>query len=282
MKKLLSLLTSVILSFSLISCDELISHISHNVTVETFTSIWLLKDNPVQQALIKLENEFKDRVCFLKYYVDSTSDHPTPRLSCTEAEQRMKWCMQDKGLPTTFFDGVTYFKGLPPSSGSSEAAEAVYKTYKEIILKRLSEPPNIVIHANSEYIENKKTGTVTGKVLALKDLTDFKEMRLYFAIIEDEIQYDAINGVKNHKFVFRDFLSTENNEITDYLGTPMRIKGRDFGRKNDIFELTLDYEIKDIYNIKNLSIAMFVQDTATRNILNVTKLSINTEKAKTS
>ena len=274
MKKLLSLLILVILCFSLISCDELISRISHNVLVETFTAVWLTKDYYVQEAFIKLENEFKDRVSFMKYYVDSTDDHPTPRLSCTEAEQRMGWYMKDKGIPTTFFDGVTYFKGLPPRSEDEKVVDAIYNTYKKMILDKLSKQPDIALYAISELSKDKKSGLVNIKVLALKDLDNYNDLRLYAAIIEKDIQFEAISGVNNHKFVFRDYLSLENNDNTDFLGTPMKIKNRNFGLKNDLFEITLNYKINEIYNLNNLSIVVFVQDNATKEVLNNIELPL--------
>lgn len=274
MKKLLSLLILVILSFSLISCDELISRISHNVLVETFTAAWLVKDGIVQKAFIKLENEFKDRVSFMKCYVESTVDYPTPRLSCTEAEQRMGWYMKDKGIPTTFFDGVTYVKGIPTHVEDTDPVEAMYREYKENILKRLSKQPDIALNTISELSEDKKSGLVNIKVLALKDLDNYNDLRLYAAIIEDDIQYKAISGTNNHKFVFRDYLSLENNDKTDFLGTPIKIKNRNFGLKNDLFEITLNYKINEIYNLNNLSIVVFVQDNATKEVLNNIELPL--------
>ncbi len=274
MKKLLSLLILVILCFSLISCDELISRISHNVLVETFTAVWLNKDYYVQEVFIKLENEFKDRVSFMKCYVESTDDHPTPRLSCTEAEQRMDWYMEDKSIPTTFFDGVTYVKGLPTSTGDDNVIDAIYNTYEEMILDRLSKQPDIALQAISELSEDKKSGTVNIKVLALKDLDNYNDLRLYAAIIEDDIQYKAISGTNNHKFVFRDYLSLENNDKTDYLGTTIKIKNRNFGLKNDLFEISLNYKINEFYNLNNLSIVVFVQDNATKEVLNNIELPL--------
>jgi len=274
MKKLLSLLILIVLSFSLMSCDELISKISHKVLVETFTATWLIKDYIVQEAFIKLENEFKDKVSFMKCYVDSSDDHPSPRLSCSEVEQRMAWYMNDKGIPTTFFDGVTYIKGIPTSIEDTDPLEATYREYKENILKRLSKQPDIALHAISELSEDKKSGIVNIKVLALKDLDNYNDLRLYATIIEDDIQYKAISSVNNHKFVFRDYLSLENNDKTDYLGTPMKIKNRNFGLKNDLCEISLNYKINEIYNLDNLSIVVFVQDNATKEILNNIELPL--------
>jgi len=76
-----------------------------------FHAVWLNRGH-FTQAYAELGEELdKNKVQFIQYYVDSTADHPFPRLSCKESEDRMKWYMPDKSVPTVFFNGGLKNKG---------------------------------------------------------------------------------------------------------------------------------------------------------------------------
>lgn len=68
------------------------------MVMENFTAIWLNRWQ-VTEAIHQLHEEYtRDQLVVIRYYVDSYDDQPFPRLSCKESEDRMKWCMTDRGL----------------------------------------------------------------------------------------------------------------------------------------------------------------------------------------
>lgn len=244
--------------------------VPHTVLGELFTAIWCLNCVYSHKAMDRLFIEMgKEKVAWIEYYVDSTADLPTPRLAYIESEQRMKWYMADKGLPTIFFDGTDYLKGVPNLEDDSDEGKRrrMYESYREKVIEKSKEPSFISISTRSRYDSKDNIGNITATVTAL-DTIPYKDPRLYFALIESNIPFEAINGDKVHYFVLRDFITPQNDNLTDYLGTPMKKpSGERFGLKGDTFELTVDYKVMDLYNINNLSMVVFVQDNVTKRVL---------------
>ena len=244
--------------------------VPHTVLGELFTAIWCINCVHSHSAMDRLYEEYgKEKVAWIEYYVDSTADLPAPRLAYIESEQRMKWYMSDKGLPTCYFDGTEYLKGVPNLDDDSFEAKKrrMYESYREKVVEKSKEPSFVSIAARSRFDSKNRRGNITATATAL-DSIPYKDPRLYFALIESKIPYDAINGDTVHHFVLRDFITQKNDNLTDYLGTPMKKEsGEKFGLKGDVFELSVSYDVLDIYNINNLSMVVFVQDNVTKRVL---------------
>jgi hypothetical protein len=244
--------------------------VPHTVLGELFTAIWCLNCIHSHYAMDRLFEEMgKEKVAWIEYYVDSTDDHPKPRLSCPESEQRMKWYMSDKGIPNIFFDGTDYIKGIPNLEDDSVEAKrkAMYDAYKKKVIEKSKEPSLVSISARSLFDSNLKTGSVTASISALDNIP-FKDPRIYFALTESSIPYVAINSDKMHYFVLRDFITPLNDDLHDYLGTPMKLSsGTTFGKKGDTFQIDVNFKLLDIYNLTNLSLVIFVQDNVTKKVM---------------
>jgi len=236
---------------------------------ELFTATWCLGCIYSHTSLMRIMNLLgPDYASFVSYYVDSTSDHPVPRLSWIESEQRMKWYMSDKGLPTIFFGGTDYLKGVSTDNNTPEAKkERMYKDYIKKVFEKTFMPSPLRIQSKLLFDSEKRVGKIHASVQAFENLP-FKDPRLQIAFIESNIQYNAVNGDKNHHFVLRDFMTNTNDDKNDSLGTPMiLLSGETFGKKGDTFNLEVDFSLLDIYNPDNLSIVMFVQDNSTKKVL---------------
>ena len=244
--------------------------VPHTVLGELFTAIWCIKCVYSHRAMDRLYEEMgKEKVAWIEYYVDSTADLPIPRLAYAESEQRMKWYMADKGLPTIFFDGTDYLKGVPNLEDDSDEGKTkrMYEAYLEKVIEKSKEPSLVSISAKGRFDSAKREGNITAVIKAL-DTIPYKDPRLYFALTESNIPYVAINGDKIHHFVLRDFVSPKNDNQTDYMGTPMKkTNGEKFGFKGDVFELSVSYDVLSLYNINNLSMVVFVQDNVTKRVL---------------
>jgi sugar lactone lactonase YvrE len=243
--------------------------VPHTVLGELFTATWCLNCVYSHMAMDQLYEEMgKETVTFIEYYVDSTSDHPVPRLSWIESEQRMKWYMSDKGLPTIFFDGTDYLKGVSTDNNTPEAKKArMYDDYRRKVVEKSKESSAVTISVRSIFDSKRRIGKVHASVNALDNLP-YKNPHIYFAVIESHIPYNAVNGDKFHHFVLRDFITPANDDKYDYLGTAMKLPSGDtFGTKGDTFEIDVDFSLLDFFNLANISLVVFVQDNVTKQVL---------------
>lgn len=244
--------------------------VPHTVLGELFTAIWCLNCIHSHYAMDRLFEEMgKERVAWIEYYVDSTDDQASVRLAYIESEQRMKWYMSDKGIPNIFFDGTDYIKGIPNLEDDSVEAKrkAMYDGYKKKVIEKSKEPSLVSISARSMFDSLNKTGKVTASISALDNIP-YKDPRAYFALIESNIPYVAINSDTVHHFVLRDFITPVNDNLHDYLGTPMKLTtGSTFGKKGDTYQTEVDFKLLDVYNLTNLTLVIFVQDNVTKKVL---------------
>jgi hypothetical protein len=229
--------------------------------MECFTAIWLLKGSFSSYAMDALNEELgPNRVAMINYYVDSTDDHPIPRLSCIESEQRMKWYMEDKGLPNVFFNGTNYIKGIPNLEDDSIDAKrkAMKDEYKKKILTANQVPPPIKISGTCTHVEN-KTYKISLEVQRIGPIP-FDNLQLITALTESNIPYVAINSDTIHYFVLREFLKP--HDIKDTTGIPINLAVAGGNFKTEFtFELNTD-----LYK-NELNLIFFVQDMTQRNIL---------------
>jgi hypothetical protein len=210
--------------------------------------------------------------------VESTKDHPAPRLSWIESEDRMEWYMDDKGLPTAIFNGGNFIKGDPTSEGPKHVERLLYEEYYDMIMKKLNVPSPIRIQSEHIFNEDKKTGKVHVAVEAFDKLPQ-TDLRLLIALVESNIEYSAVNGDDYHHFVLRDFITPANDDVNDYVGTSMLLpSGKSFGNIGDIFDINVDFSILDFFNPDNLSIVLFVQDNVTKEVLQSVSYPLKTKE----
>lgn len=83
---------AVVMTVFLFSHFGCISPSGNTVAVtELYTATWCLGCIFSHKAIDEIYKEYgRDKFIAIEYYVDSTADHPYPRLSCKESEDRMK------------------------------------------------------------------------------------------------------------------------------------------------------------------------------------------------
>lgn len=224
--------------------------------VEDFDAIWLMKsfvfDQPKKELLEELG---ANRLVYITYYVDSTDDHPFPRLSCQESWNRMKWYMNDKGIPTYFFNGTDYQKGIP-SDGEDQANDIKNALKKKILAVNRRVSP-IKLTPSCTHLEN-NTFQIKVEVERLGDVP-FANLQLVCVLTESNIPYKAYNrGI--HHYVFREFLKPK--EIKDTIGIPINLAVAG-GKYNTEFTFELN---TDLYK-NDLNLIFFVQDMTQKTIL---------------
>jgi len=237
--------------------------------IEVFNATWLHKSPFYSIVMSQIDKELgRNKVIFINYYVDSIDDHPFPRLSCDESEIRMDYYMKDHGLPTAFFNGGEYLKGLPGGNTSESRTEALKKTLIEKIKKinSISTPIRI---SGACFTEEKDSYLLEIKIEALEDIT-FKNIQLFYALTENNIPFTAINTDKIHHFVFREFLrSKDEKSKIDTPGIPLKLT-----KKGDKVETTLSFNINSELYINELNVVVFVQDLTSKLILQGIKIPI--------
>lgn len=256
-------LVFLVLALFLFSGTNCISPIYSTVMVmENFTSIWVNRWY-VSEAIHQLHEEHtRNQLVLIRYYVDSTADHPYPRLSCKEAEERMNWYMTDKGLQTSFFNGTEYLKGSIPNP-EDDSWEGRIKAYKEYCSKKALEintrVPPVNIYATCQQNETKDDFSIDLSVKVI-DQVSFSSLQLNIALVESNISYEAINGETMHFQVFREWIKPP--DIKDTIGIPLTIS--EFGEE---FKTQFTYHLNSELYKNDLSVILFVQDMKTKLIL---------------
>jgi hypothetical protein len=266
MKKFLGLCLVFLISLGFFGCSQ--SPTGGTVAVvEQIDATWCIKCPPFNFAMDKLNQEFgSTRVVMINYYVQSTDDHPFPRLSCPEAEDRMKWYMTDQGIPDIFFNGGNQIKGLPPHDSTLESVrDACYNALKEKVLPINQKLPAVSLTLTATKKENGDL-EIKATCQANEALT-YKDLHLLICLTESKIPYTAINGDKMHYFVFREWV--QPSEFKGNVGIPMTLS-----QSGDKFETTISFKPNtDLYK-NELNLVVFAQDFETKAILQALQLSL--------
>jgi len=260
--RLKSILCLLMLSFvfQFFGC---ISPSGNTVTVtELFTAIWCIKCVYNHSIINEIYQEYgSSKFVAIEYYVDSTADLPYPRLACEESEDRLKWYMKDKGLPTTFFNGVDYVKGIPNLEDDSMEAKkaAIKKAYIEKMKKYNAIFPVLQISASCSKKDSEENYSISVSLKALDELS-YSSLMLNIALIESNIPFEAINGDKIHKHVFREWIKPA--EIKDSIGIPLTLS-----YTGEQYKTEFPFHLNSNLYTNDLSIILFVQDMETKSIL---------------
>jgi len=242
--------------------------------VEMFHAVWLNRGH-FTQAYIELGDELdSNKVQFIQYYVESTADHPFPRLSCRESEDRMKYYMEDAGLPTIFFNGVLKIRGTPTGL-KDDSFKARVDIVKEKMLENIS-----IVNSYTSPIKisgsclniGSNTYQIDINVEALDNI-EFNDLRLFIALTENNIPFVAINGTKIHPFVFREFIKPEEMKDKNGIeGIPITLS-----KTGDKHETSFSFDLNTELYKKELNIVAFVQDYTKKIILQGYGITLNNE-----
>ena len=238
------------------------------VMAELFTGSECRPCQAADIAFDYLIERFKtSSLAILEYHLHIPQPDP---LSNVDAEKRGEYYGVNS-TPTAIFGGVT---GIP-SGGNKLAAKSKFFLYSEVVERQLKTPSSVALSLSSSLKKN--ILTVNASAITTSKTN---KLKLRIAVVEDEVYYKGSNGIEQHKFVVRKMLKS-----ADGFSFPKNGKLRiteTLNMKTVIADLGKYYELtntryaqlgtglkakKNEIDLKRLAVVAFVQDDATREIL---------------
>jgi hypothetical protein len=234
------------------------------VLSELFSGVWCTKCIYYHYVFHQLDKEIGNAEAnFIQYYVFTTASHPTPRLAWERSNQRIQFYQRDKGLPALYFDGIDSFKGVPYENPE----EATYEICRSRIEKRTKDPSLLSISAFSTHDQKRRQGILRIHLKALDDLQAIQNPQLYIALVENNIDYRAPSGKKEHHLIFRDFITYEPDNL-EQLSISLKDDPIGFtGIKGQEVFLDVPYSYEDFFVSDHLHFVIFVQDQSLKKVL---------------
>ena len=222
-----------------------------------------------------LQRYDRSTVALLEYHLHIPRPDPMTNF---DTEERGKYYSVNS-TPTSIVEGTISI----PGGGQSIAAKSLFTAYADAIDKRLNDPPRASIKLSARIRKGKISLAVSAYVSKYR-----KSYKLRVVLAEDNIRYQGANGIPDHRFVVRKMIrnagglpfsqkgkaavkdaflvSTIENQLEHYLDAfekKLQKPGTTFKEKR--FEI----------DPKQLYIVAFVQDDASRAILQSTIVKVN-------
>lgn len=182
-------------------------YIPRETLMEGFDATWLIKSPITQEATLKLKKAlYPYALTNIRYYVASKEE---AGLCCEDSEIRLKWYQSDQGIPTYYFNGSDYLKGIRGST-SKEAVEATFRAYYSAYLKDFNAYTPFAFDCLVNW-SSASEGMLTIQVISEQaNLTP--GLGLNVALLKKQIFYEALSKDKNHYDVMQKFLTPVENQ----------------------------------------------------------------------
>lgn len=162
--------------------------------------------------------------------------------------------------PTPFFDGERKF----PGGGGKVRAETKFQEYRGEIQARVYDPPPVALTATAV----RRAGTVTVDC-AFDPVIPGAACNI--ALVEKEVRYRGSNGIVFHKMVVRDLLTVDPSGRTARATFDLAASENRAAKHLEDFEKERSFRFNEKRNAIDpgrLAVVVFVQDEATKKILN--------------
>ncbi len=184
-----------------------------------------------------------------------------------------------RGVPSSVFNG----KPAAGGGGGMAAAEKKYHTYRQVIDPLLEQASTVKLAAQAARKGNQIDIDVT--VSGLKDAGSSKKLRIL--LVEETIRYEGSNKIRFHHHVVRAFPGGVAGRALTAKDSKHRASINLDQLRGDLTKYLDDYEAtkRPFPNperplaFQNLRIVAMVQDDATQEILQVTQIAVEGERA---
>ncbi len=201
---------------------------------------------------------------------------PDPLVNA-DTEKRAKY-YGISSTPTAVFNGRTVIT----SGGSRVMAKNKFFLYADIIEKEIQKPASVTVALTASL----KNNIVTVKAKALSTEKNIN-LKVRIALVEDEVQYKGSNGIERHKFVVRKMIKSvegysfpKDGKLTVSQTVNLQLLRTEleayYEKTKDRFSKlgTSLKEKKTHIDPNRLAVVLFVQDDATREILQATTVKV--------
>ncbi len=263
------------------SHPDLDGHVPRTVLTETFTAVWCQYCPFHREAQYRLANEYGySRVIPIAYYADAPNDNSG--MTQIEHNHRYHWYTQE-GLPTTLFNGIANFsegdgpferQDPPPDrledrkmSGSSYS----YWRFLQRLEDHLGQPSPLNLFLQGEIGET--TGDAYLEINTLQDVSNYRNLSVYFVLVENNVEFSAVNGEEEHSLTVMKMLhhlgsepSPDRGHLGDPIELPLGVTHYDMTFK--LPTAGTDFDWTTLY--KNCFLVAWIQDNTTKEILQST------------
>lgn len=194
---------------------------------------------------------------------------PDP-MTNADTEERGEY-YQINGTPTSLIDGQARNSG----GGAAPAAPILFERYRLEIEKQLAAKPGYEV-----AIKTERRGDALSVEVTLKAVTEFdaSKHRLRIALVEDPVHYTGYNQVHLHRYVVRKMLGGAGGRAVSLGGGKFEVSDsvdlkalqeslKHYADEFEKKESSKFPERKHEINRENLSVVAFVQDDASKNVL---------------
>jgi hypothetical protein len=178
-------------------------YIPRETLMEGFEATWLIKAGTTHRVTMKLKEAlYPYTLTNIRYYVASKED---AGLCCEDSEIRLKWYQSDQGLPTYYFNGRDYIKGILGHGSDEDRVNATFENYYSRYLKDFNAYAPFAFDC-SVYWSSASEGNVTVQIINQQEkLTP--GFGLNVALLKKYIYYEALSRQFDHYDVMQKFLT---------------------------------------------------------------------------
>lgn len=210
------------------------------------------------------------KVIVLQYHQHIPGPDP---LANQDAEDRMGF-YESNGTPTVCIDGGV----IPGVGGFLQHVEQKFRGLRQILDQRLKDRSDVTLTASASLTDGKLVVQA-----AAENLTDEQRgsARLRLAVVEDQIDYDAPNGIRRHEFVVREMLGgakgvgVKSGKLAYSVEMPLDEIKQHLTEYLQQFETGrgMTFPAKPL-QLQPLSLVVWVQNDATREVLQATVVPV--------
>jgi tetratricopeptide (TPR) repeat protein len=214
-----------------------------------------------------LERYDRAALAVLEYHLHIPAPDP---MTNADTELRAKY-YGVSSTPTSFVDGLTKTIG----GGAPLAAQSRFNIYKDAIERRLRISTEVSMDPSAGLSKDR----VNIRVLGTASESGSRQLRLRVALAEEGVEYRGSNGIGHHRFVVRKMIGTPEGTMFDAGGSAKLAAQINLQHLQDSLKSYLDAferrtssgrafkEKKHAVNRENLYVVAFVQDNATKEVL---------------
>ncbi len=146
------------------------------------------------------------------------------------------------------------------SDGTMMAVPFSSSAWTNQINQHLNLTRTFAINLSNTYNSANNTGTINLQLGQLSGAT-VSDLRYFIAVVEDDLHYNAPNGVNLHNSVLRDMLTAP-------AGDDLQLSA------GQSVNISKDYSLKNGINYLNTSLVVFIQSVSTKTVYAVEKIKL--------